>query len=77
MRQSYLHHNPEFQMKKSDVAELESEFDVTTQKGQMRSIEVDEITRKMLARFRESEDRIILEQANYGHIYAPLKALKK
>ena len=43
----------------------------------MRSIEVDEITRKMLARFRESEDRIILEQANYGHIYAPLKALKK
>ena len=31
----------------------------------------------MLNKFRDSEDRIILEQANYGHIYAPIKALKK
>ena len=40
-------------------------------------MEIDEVTRKMLSRFRESEDRILLEHANYGHIYAPLKALKK
>ena len=64
-------------MKKRDLKELESEFDNSTPAGKLRSIEADEVTRTMLNKFRDSEDRIILEQANYGHIYAPIKALKK
>ena len=68
----YLHHNDDYQLKKEDMAELENEYNLDSPEGRKRVKEYNALEKKVFTSFKESEERIIVEQANFGHVYAPI-----